>query len=140
MQNKILAVERAPGDMILASVLGDTTQAGIPADLAPDHLAIDRQAGNIGGTSIDLENLAALYRLQGNLVEARRNYLQSLELPQHIVSPEGIAICLEGLAIVAILSEAGAESRARLYGAAEALRNSIGMPLWESYKADSMLE
>lgn len=40
VQNKIVAVGRAPGDMILASVLGDTTQAGIPADLAPNHLAI----------------------------------------------------------------------------------------------------
>jgi Flp pilus assembly protein CpaB len=40
VQNKILAVGRAPGDMILVSVLGDTTQAGIPADLAPDHLAV----------------------------------------------------------------------------------------------------
>ncbi len=37
---KVLAVGRAPGDYITASVLGDTSQAGIPANLAPDHLAL----------------------------------------------------------------------------------------------------
>ncbi|PWB50527.1 MAG: hypothetical protein C3F13_16375 [Anaerolineales bacterium] len=40
LQNKILAVGRAPGDYITTSVLGDTSQAGIPASLQPDHLAI----------------------------------------------------------------------------------------------------
>ncbi len=40
LQNKVLAVGRAPGDYITASVLGDTSQAGIPASLQPDHLAI----------------------------------------------------------------------------------------------------
>ncbi len=40
LQNKVLAVGRAPGDYITASVLGDTSQAGIPANLQPDHLAI----------------------------------------------------------------------------------------------------
>lgn len=40
LQNKVLAVGRAPGDYITASVLGDASQAGIPANLQPDHLAI----------------------------------------------------------------------------------------------------
>ena len=40
LQNKILVVGRAPGDYITMSVLGDTSQAGIPANLEPDHLAI----------------------------------------------------------------------------------------------------
>jgi hypothetical protein len=40
LQNKVLAVGRAPGDYITMSVLGDTSQAGIPASLQPDHLAI----------------------------------------------------------------------------------------------------
>ncbi|RPI32888.1 MAG: hypothetical protein EHM70_07710 [Chloroflexota bacterium] len=98
-----------------------------------ESVAIDRQLGNIGGTGIDLENLGALYRVQGNLAEARRCYLHSLELRQQIGGPEGIATCLEGLAMIAMLSEAAAEAGARLYGAAEALRKSVGMPLLESY-------
>ena len=40
IQNKVLAVGRAPGDYITKSVLGDTSQAGIPVSLQPDHLAI----------------------------------------------------------------------------------------------------
>lgn len=40
LQGKVLAVGRAPGDDITASVLGDTAQAGIPANLQPDHLAV----------------------------------------------------------------------------------------------------
>ncbi len=40
LQNKVLAVGRAPGDYITTSVLGDTSQAGIPTSLQPDHLAI----------------------------------------------------------------------------------------------------
>ena len=40
LQNKVLVVGRAPGDYITMSVLGDTSQAGIPASLQPDHLAI----------------------------------------------------------------------------------------------------
>jgi predicted ATPase/DNA-binding SARP family transcriptional activator len=119
----------------VARVQGDYGAAQVYLE---ECLAIDRKAGNLAEVGIDLENLAALYRVQGNLVDARRNYLHSLELRQQVGSPEGIATCLEGLAMVAMLSEARAESGARLYGAAEALRKSIGMPLWESYKAEHL--
>jgi Flp pilus assembly protein CpaB len=40
VQDKVLAVGRAPGDYIVASALGDTAQAGIPTDLKADHLAV----------------------------------------------------------------------------------------------------
>ncbi len=40
LQDTMLVVGRAPGDIILASVLGQSAQAGIPADLPPDHLAV----------------------------------------------------------------------------------------------------
>jgi len=40
LQGKVLAVGRAPGDYITASVLGETAQAGIPANLQKDHLAV----------------------------------------------------------------------------------------------------
>lgn len=39
-ENKILAVGRAPGDYITSAVVGDSSQAGIPANLEADHLAI----------------------------------------------------------------------------------------------------
>jgi Flp pilus assembly protein CpaB len=40
LQDKVLAVGRAPGDAIVASALGETAQAGIPANLQADHLAV----------------------------------------------------------------------------------------------------
>lgn len=40
LEGKVLVVGRAPGDAIIPSVLGETSQAGIPASLPPDHLAV----------------------------------------------------------------------------------------------------
>ena len=40
LQDKVVAVGRAPGDYITASVLGNSAQAGLPANLPPDHLAV----------------------------------------------------------------------------------------------------
>ena len=40
LQDKVLAVGRASGDYIVASALGETAQAGIPANLPADHLAV----------------------------------------------------------------------------------------------------
>lgn len=40
LQDKVLAVGRAAGDYIVASALGETAQAGIPANLQADHLAV----------------------------------------------------------------------------------------------------
>lgn len=40
LQDRVLAVGRAPGDYIVASALGETAQAGIPANLPADHLAV----------------------------------------------------------------------------------------------------
>jgi Flp pilus assembly protein CpaB len=40
LQDRVLAVGRAPGDYIVASVLGESAQAGIPASLQTDHLAV----------------------------------------------------------------------------------------------------
>ena len=40
LQDKVVAVGRATGDYITASVLGNSAEAGLPASLAPDHLAV----------------------------------------------------------------------------------------------------
>src|SRR5512145_759746 len=39
-EGQMLAVGRAPGDTITQSTLGEDAQAGIPANLAPGHLAV----------------------------------------------------------------------------------------------------
>jgi len=40
LQDRVLAVGRAPGDYIVASVLGESAQAGLPGNLQSDHLAV----------------------------------------------------------------------------------------------------
>ena len=40
LQDKVVVVGRAPGDYITASILGNSSQAGIPANLQADHLAV----------------------------------------------------------------------------------------------------
>ncbi len=49
---KMVAVGRAPGDIVTASILGDTAQAGIPAELAEGHVAlavkVDQSSGVAG--------------------------------------------------------------------------------------------
>ncbi len=40
VSGKILAVGRAPGDLVVASVLGEIAGAGIPAELPEDHVAL----------------------------------------------------------------------------------------------------
>lgn len=69
---------------------------------------------------------AALAR--GDMAEASRLYARSLVLRHEMGDREGLAAPLEGLAAVA--GRLGKLERAyRLYGAAEALRDSIGSPL-----------
>ncbi len=94
-------------------------------------LVIDQEAGNPGGMSIDLENLGWLRLVQGDLEGARCSCLRSLDLRERLGSREGIAKCLDLLALLAMSRPQGAETGARLYGAAEALRRSTGVPLPE---------
>jgi DNA-binding CsgD family transcriptional regulator/tetratricopeptide (TPR) repeat protein len=91
------------------------------------------------GVEIDVLHLALglakLSALQGNTTEARRLYQVSLTLLfETNVYKENIAACLEGLATLG--AEQGAPSlAARLWGAAEALREAIDAPIYPVYLA-----
>jgi hypothetical protein len=61
--------------------------------------------------------------------EAQSLFLDSLKLHREVESREGIVECLAGLAGVAVLQKEF-EYAARLFSAAEALHESIGVPLW----------
>ena len=143
MFEQSLAIDRELGLPATSPLSNLSEVARVQGDYPAAHayleesLRIDRETGDISSLAVDVENLATLFRVQGKLVEARRNYLHSLELHQQVGSPEGIACCLEGLAMMAMQSganKAQAETGARLYGAAEELRKSIDMPLWDSFK------
>jgi len=91
-------------------------------------VALFRELNSTLGESIGLINLgrAALQLKQAE--QAGDLFRQSLRLKQALADKEGIAWNLEGLAGVA--GEQGSPERAaRLFGAAEALRHSIGIPI-----------
>ncbi len=92
------------------------------------------------GKQVDMDSveqargLARLSALQGDTVEARRLYQESLKLLfESKEFKELIAASLEGLAALEI--EQGTPYRAaQLYGAAEALREAIGVPVYPVYR------
>jgi non-specific serine/threonine protein kinase len=80
------------------------------------------------GESIALINLGRALLLLGETERAGAHFLQSLGIKTSLADKEGIAWNLEGLAGVAGAS-GKIDRAARLFGAAEALRRTISIPL-----------
>jgi predicted ATPase/DNA-binding SARP family transcriptional activator len=81
-----------------------------------------------------LQNLGEVASEQSEYAQARLYYLESLQLLQALGAKVRIALCLEALARLAALRPAPQADdtvflAARLWGAAEALREAIGAPL-----------
>jgi predicted ATPase len=93
--------------------------------LYEESLETYRQGGNHADTAWPLEGLAAVARSQKDYKEARAFYKESLEIYRRSGEQQGIASGLEGLAA----ADDQAALAARLFGAAEALREAIGAPL-----------
>ena len=88
-------------------------------------LAIRREIGDTIGLIWSIANLGEIAIRQGDTAQALARYTRSLALSQKLGAKEGIAVCLEGLAQVAAARRKPLPA-ARLWGAAEALRKSIG--------------
>jgi predicted ATPase/DNA-binding CsgD family transcriptional regulator len=100
--------------------------------LLEDSLSIDKQFGT-EAEDIHLA-LGRLLVLQGDAAAARRQYQESLTLLfEFNVSKEGIAASLEGLAALEV-GQGAPSLAARLWGAAEALREAIGTPMYPVYR------
>jgi non-specific serine/threonine protein kinase len=91
-------------------------------------VALFRELNSTLGESIGLINLGRAALQLGQSGKAGSIFRQSLRLKVALADKEGIAWNLEGLASVAG-EEADPERAARLFGAADALRRSIGIPL-----------
>ena len=95
------------------------------AALIEEAAALFRERGYKGGLDYVLDNLGWAALLQGDHERARTSYQESLmlckELGQKMIAAESLA----GLACVAG-TEGEAERAARLFGAAEALREAVG--------------
>ncbi len=101
---------------------GDRAQAGVLYDQA---LAQFRELGNTFGMAITLISMAKLARDRGDFAGATALYAEGLALRWDHGDKISVAGCLRGLALVAALARQY-ERAARLSGAAEALRESIG--------------
>jgi len=96
--------------------------------LLTESMAIKRELGDKQGlaTSLHSHGLVALER--GEHEAARALFAESLHICQELENRRGITYALEAFAALAALQEQAVRA-ARLYGAAEALREMIGAPL-----------
>jgi DNA-binding CsgD family transcriptional regulator/tetratricopeptide (TPR) repeat protein len=101
--------------------------------LLENSLAIDKQFGT-EAEEIHMA-LGRLLTLQGDVAAARHHYQESLTLLfEQNVCKENIAASLEGLAALET-GQGAPRHAARLWGAAEALRDAIGAPIYPVYRA-----
>jgi predicted ATPase/DNA-binding CsgD family transcriptional regulator len=131
-----LAISRAEGDRFysgwtllnlgrIAHAQGDFARATTCFD---ETLALFRELGSQEGVAQTLLELGRVAREQGDTTRMAEHFAESLALFQETKNLRDIAYCLEGLAGIAGAS-GRPERAARLLGAAEALRKSVGIPL-----------
>ncbi len=92
-----------------------------------ESLELRRALGDKWGIAATLTSLGWVAVFSGNNAMARSLLKEGLVVSQELGEKHGIAYCLEGLA--ASVDEPMAVLAARLWGAAEAVRDTIGAPL-----------
>jgi predicted ATPase len=131
-----LAIARDLGDVwSIATVLdnlgevvrerGDHEQA---IALYEESLALRRRLGDTWGVADSVSALGLMARQQGNCERAALLYKESLTLYRKAGDRWRCAVCLEGLAGIAHI-QGQLRQAARLFGAASALRGTIGHPV-----------
>ena len=131
-----LAVQREIGDpWVIAHTLnrlgeiarsqGDDERA---ASLYTDSLRLHRELGNQSGVAMVLHNLAHASLHSGDRVRAAQFFTEALALNRERDNSLGMAACLGGLAGVAAAG-GQAEQAARLFGAVDAVLETIGLVL-----------
>jgi ATP/maltotriose-dependent transcriptional regulator MalT len=96
-------------------------------DLLEEALSIRRELKDRWGIAWGLYSLANVHAFQGNYATARGLYEESLTIVRELDDKEFLASCLERLGEVAAQGEPA--WAARLWGAAEMLRQTIGTPM-----------
>ncbi len=111
------------GQVTLSS--GDALAA---RSLIEESLALFKEIGHRHGTAASLALLARVAALQDEYIAAGALFEGSLEITREIGDQLNAASCLEGLAGVAV-AHGNPAWAARLLGAAEVLRDTIGTPI-----------
>jgi predicted ATPase/DNA-binding CsgD family transcriptional regulator len=116
----------------LALSQGDTIRA---RSLAEEGVVLTREIGDQLNTAWSLAFLAKVIAHQGDQEAARAMYEESLVLAKAGNSKGHMTPYLEGLASV-LASQGDHVWAARIWGAAEALRDAMGTPMAPVYRAD----
>jgi tetratricopeptide (TPR) repeat protein len=116
----------------VASIEGDYTVARV---LFQASLAIVRELWDKRGIADALNNLGFVAERQGHYARAHSLLEESLAISRELADKLGTAHDLEGLARLASAEEQP-DRAARLFGAAEALRNAIGAALPPAARAE----
>lgn len=96
--------------------------------LFEEGLALERELGDWGSVAISLHNLGRLFFEQGELEVATARLKESVALAADVGEMDVIASCLTELGHVAF-AHGRSERAARLHGAVQALRETIGSPI-----------
>ena len=100
-----------------------------------EALRLHREVGNKGWIADVLANLGSATLSSGDTAQASEMLQEGLALFHEVGDRAGLSACLEGLAAVATLEGHPARA-ARLFGAAQAQRETIGIPVHPAYQAD----
>lgn len=95
-------------------------------------LDIQRELGDLATASYPLFGLGKIAHVEGDIPGARRSYLESLKLRYETGELRPIPRNLNGLGEIDLI-EGRPERAARLFGAAEALRDRLGTPVVATY-------
>jgi non-specific serine/threonine protein kinase len=131
-----LAIWRELGDRrgvaVSLSNLGNAAYGqGVYAAARPlyeESLAIFKELGDRWGIAYSLNNLGLVAHAEGDYPAALALLKECLQICRELGDPWAIAVSLQGLALVAA-AVARPDRAARLWGAAERLRDEIGGPL-----------
>jgi len=100
-----------------------------------ESLALFRSQGSSVDTPRLIHNLGYVTLHQGDIMRASALFIESLAAFREQRSQRGVAECLAGLAAVAQAREDGTRA-ARLWGAAEALREAAGVAMWAADRVE----
>ncbi len=116
-------VALSQGDVVLAHTL------------AEQSVVLYREIGHRHGTAESLAALGKVVAAQGDYATARSLYEESLAISGELGEKWVIAVCLMGLGKV-VAAQGQLAWAAQLWGAAEALRDGIGIPIPPVERAD----
>lgn len=102
--------------------------------LVEESVALHRETGDRWGNSWSLAILARVEATQGNHAASLAHYEEAITLAWKTGSKLNMALCLEGIA-AAWAAQGEPEHAARLWGAVEALRESMSAPIWPIERA-----